>query len=664
MIFGISEDIMRNENYIKVIDGIAGAGKSSRLNAFFGGREKRFLSTNKLKKDAEDRFGTYCDTIAAGLFDTHGRRFYAAEKDVKGVIVIDEFLQSDAKIFTWCRNHVGMCNIIMCTDSMQLMAPKSEKKMMDEYKKFMSEKYVIKCDAGKTLRPVDDETREKYEELYDNVMSDKSMFSAKNHTLISDIGSYDPNTVYICHTNAIEAELYGIFGISDRYDIDIIPKGTIARRPPKDATKYPIIPQLTADRLGQAGYWQAANIATAQRYQGSEVLPGQRLIYCIGRDSVITNREYYTVVTRAKRYKDIYLCYVDAPKDTDITKYRGRPVKGYYTGEVEPETQLPTCGMTIMDVIKKSGRRKVEIGAQDMEIITSGMSMSDNIPRKDRVMCAGVEVTIKRDKITTKRTIQSLLKREGCFGYYRVADMYKDVEKLTCGLHGPSWISRGTKRDGYRYALDLKAAYPHILAYGDLPTDYGYNHNKTGMNWYVVKDGRGLCPEGRVVNDVLSGILKCEYVFSTGYKTGSKMGEYLHDMAHRSIEAKDKIKDVRYGYMEREYLEYDDRFNVYGVNHVNDHQLLMCAIKSKLFGIMADIKNVVYCDYKGGFVNVDCLYFDYDGDIKDLGDKIKETIGPYDFRIEDKGLIVYKTYEDLMTEEERKYKNKKKRASE
>lgn len=69
---GIDERVFFNKNVIKVYDGIAGSAKSTNVTRMLnaaGEEFGRYTSTNKLKRDAYDRFGGNCFTIAGGLFN-------------------------------------------------------------------------------------------------------------------------------------------------------------------------------------------------------------------------------------------------------------------------------------------------------------------------------------------------------------------------------------------------------------------------------------------------------------------------------------------------------------------------------------------------------------------------------------------------------------------
>lgn len=133
-IFGISDDVMLDPRIVKIICGIAGSAKSSNIDKFFRAKGidyARFTSTNKLKRDAQNRYGCYCDTIAGGLFHTDDGLFFSEEKDSPYEnIVIDEILQTDIKVIEWVKNNYGDCNIIVTTDSHQMLSSENGKAIL------------------------------------------------------------------------------------------------------------------------------------------------------------------------------------------------------------------------------------------------------------------------------------------------------------------------------------------------------------------------------------------------------------------------------------------------------------------------------------------------------------------------------------------------------
>lgn len=666
MILGLEDSVMLDKKIIKVIDGIAGCAKSSSLHSFLKGNYGRYTSTNRLKNDAIARYGGHADTIAGGLFRTVGRHFYAEPKEPEfSTVVIDEVLQSDPAVFDWCSENVGRCNIIICTDSRQLLSPMSEQDMRDAYAAFKLRNDVVLSEIHRSLRPRTSETAAAYEDAYEHVLSDKEIFSLKRCRTGILPEEYDKDAVYIVHTNALEHMLYDMYDMYSRYDAELIPKGTIARKPPKDKELYPILPQDAAS--DRAGYWQAANIATPQRYQGSEVEQGRRGYFVIEPGSKIGNREWYTVISRFWDLDDLIVCVEQPEREEEIKEYNGVKVKEWYIKDVPPDTHINSG--TIGDLVDRTPVKQMpEISRDDMNRITRLFESGDDFePRRDRVRVNGRTVRIAYDRTGNAKTMHSLITREGVFTYDKIRRVYRAIEGKTEGIRGPMFRNT-TSKAIYRYALDLKAAYPHVFNNAVLPTSTEWSEHpfEGGLDWYVCTGGRAY--KGAVYSAVCSEYLEGEYIGTSSAQLGSKMGSWLHEQAHRSIEAKDKIKGIHYGYAERQFIEplvsRDGKITAYCRNIDNTHALLMAGVKSELFRVMSNLKALAYGDPKGGYVNVDCLYFDWSGDIEDFGRLAESAIPGYDFRITENkpdGKELYKTYAYLPTESERRKIMKRKK---
>lgn len=126
MVFSFSEADFLNPDLIKVVYGVAGRGKSSVINDFFQSRNIPYLwttSTNKLKRDAQERYGCEASTVCSALFTSENGRFYLEEKDPEYKnIIIDEILQTSPRVLDWIKNHKGRYNIIVLTDTHQMLA--------------------------------------------------------------------------------------------------------------------------------------------------------------------------------------------------------------------------------------------------------------------------------------------------------------------------------------------------------------------------------------------------------------------------------------------------------------------------------------------------------------------------------------------------------------
>lgn len=125
MIFSFTENQFLNPNLVKVVYGVAGRGKSSIINDFFRSHNIPYLwttSTNKLKRDAIERYGCEASTVCSALFTSENGQFYLEEKDPDcKTIIIDEILQTSPKVLKWIENHVGRYNIIVLTDMKQML---------------------------------------------------------------------------------------------------------------------------------------------------------------------------------------------------------------------------------------------------------------------------------------------------------------------------------------------------------------------------------------------------------------------------------------------------------------------------------------------------------------------------------------------------------------
>lgn len=170
-------ELMLDKKVIKVIDGIAGAGKSSALHKFLMTHLKSYLrttSTNKLRRDAMSRYPECkCTTTCSGLFNNDIKKggYYTSPKEevTEDVIVIDEILQTSTKVLDWCLENVGKKNIIITTDSHQMLSVGQSLYMLDKYKEFCKDERVKYFEVMTTLRARDERTKEIFYELYQEV---------------------------------------------------------------------------------------------------------------------------------------------------------------------------------------------------------------------------------------------------------------------------------------------------------------------------------------------------------------------------------------------------------------------------------------------------------------------------------------------------------------
>lgn len=343
MIFSFTDADFLDSKKVKVVYGVAGRGKSSVINNFLQSNSIAYTwttSTNKLKRDAAERYGCEAKTVCSALFTSDAGRFYIDEKDPDAkTIIIDEILQTSVKVLDWIRHHKDVYNIIVLTDTHQMLAVDNNKNsFLKAFNDFLKEPFVISDEGTETQRARDAETKATIEYLY--TQSDerstefvKALKSHRYNVIRYEDMQFSTNDIYITHLNETEDMLYRDknFAGTAFAESDLVAKGSIASRPPKDFTKYPILSQLQAERLKSQAYYQLKNVGSCTRYQGSECTTSQTLYYIITPDSRVTNREWYTVVSRCWSIDSITIVVADKEVKTKLSNFAGKKVKDMRT---------------------------------------------------------------------------------------------------------------------------------------------------------------------------------------------------------------------------------------------------------------------------------------------------------------------------------------------
>lgn len=719
--FDKPDDIWLDKNTIKVIDGIAGSAKSTKVDSFFKERKikyARFVSTNKLKKDAKRRYGGHVETVASGMFETESMNFYQTLKEVACTnVVIDEVLQTDKNVFEWSNAYVGKNNIIMCTDSKQMLAPEQEKEIWEAYEKFCNQENVILIRVDETLRARDIATKNIYNELYasnesvnilQKVLKGEWEYLKRTKIIKYNELKYGRGDVYICHSNKIELSIYDKFNLFCKNDVDLIPKGRIARQDEPDVNKYPILPQAMVKKNNN-GYFQNARVGTPTRYQGSEVEPPSKLYYIIDDGAYVSNREFYTVVTRMHSVKSLVIV-IMSDDDEPLTSYNGLPVKDVDIYTAKDDDKID--GEVIADYIKNKEDMYIEIPLEDFRLIMAQKRDTETTHFKDNVFGYAGRLFYPRyvdtdEEPPKKNMMYNFFEKEPEFGYRWIEQFYKRLEKVQMGYRSdgkaPIWepkipvlfkveftgemvFSEGEKWRNikevrqYQYGIDLKSSYPHILAFGELPigTEFATKKQDGWLDFYLTLSAEFL-PEGAIVTEGLKNKLYNRYggtflyIGSCPAKFGCIKGREWHDLSHKSIEDKEKLKEIYYGiamkrYLEPIYSKIDSNVEAFYLEPQQNHVPLMWAVVSAQTEIMLEINDIIYGNMDMGRANADCLYFDYSGNIQELGKKISDKIYPHDFRIfengeEDKnGKILYQTFPTVKSRKQiRAEKEKRKR---
>lgn len=718
-LFGIKKEDVLNNSKVKILNGIAGAAKSSMIEKFFseeGIEYIRFTSTNKLKRDAIDRYGRKAETIASGMFFNDDYKFYSDERDISYKhVVIDEILQTNRKVFSWVRNRVGKVNMIICTDDHQMMAPEHEEVMKEEFNSLKGEPYSISVDLTKTLRARDEETRKAYEEAYISVDTNKSLYYRflngwwvrKPEIIEYRDMEYRKEDVYICHTLKIEKKMYLDFEMIGNYSLDLIPKGTIAKNPPKRMESYPICPQEMLGRKTK-GYWQVSNVCTASRYQGSEVKDDQKLYFLVNPKSHVGAREFYTVITRCYKIKSVVIVVVEEESmNFELKEYNGIPVVPIVWGKIESNesTKLlmsfdaesnsvgislePNDYKQLFDLVKKEAGGNKAI--RDACLMFDGQRVypkgnisyvQEKSNKIESLVIRHPEFAINMKAFYTY--FEDAYRKSGAKGMapesFLLPALYiNEWEALNPFDENGDLIAKRRDFCSYQYAADMRCAFPSVLATEKMPTNSWIEYDKKvakgikrggmSIDFFVVTQSN-ILNEGTVITGELKeqmesyGTERFQYVCSTSAQIGCEFGREILKKSFKCKESKDEIKEIHWGALQRKFLEPDFKRETmdiirYGRDEANVYGLLMAAIKSSVACKIIRMRKSVYGLRELGTANVDCLYFDCSE--YDLSNKIipefLSIMGDHHFRIhkpDNKEDVIFKTYPDLRTRAEMK----------
>lgn len=669
---------------IDVIKGTAGSRKSSELDKKYHLRQDvyRVTSTVKLMKDAIKRFGCRCGTIAGTLFTTEKGHFFVKMKDPDAkVIIIDEILQTSPKVLEWCKVHRGEYKIIITTDTHQMLPKGIGKIFLKKFNEFCELPFVNVINLRKTYRPVNKETEDLYYELYDNVENDKiNMFEKCRHlfrTIDFSEMTFSKDSVYLTHTNDIEEYLYRVFDIYHRFELDFIPKGCISRTE-GDVEKYPILCQNQAERLHTTNYLQASNVGTVTRYQGSEVLPGNTCYFIIGPHSKVGNREFYTALTRCKDMKDFVIVICKDAEKTKLKTLFGKKVKDmgvihldgddidakiYEDHTIDPESFNKILSITVSDDYEYS-KDVIYINGEQYH---RRIKETEEEPKKYRY------------------TLSSLLKKHPEYDFSMMEDVWKILESRNVTEYkSPHFSNAGTSKgkENYKYYIDLFSAYPHILKYSLTPVngEIIVDEEKVNGKWdpqpgyldYYYIFSRHF--NEQIGTDVLVKQLlqydpdaSCYYLFSVPAVKGNSLGDFLVEESTKSIESKNDVKNLHWGYLERHYMDIVGSKDVqtgeilgYFVrNSHNRYELLSTAIFSSLLAI-----SIHLAQFEHGHICVDATYFDEEETIEKMKERMAIKYPKMQYRIKEvkTGKVIYQTYEDLKSKDD--IRREKKREAE
>lgn len=623
---------------VKILDGIAGAAKTSqtvRLLQENGIEYAHMTSTNRLKRDITERFGKEARTIASGLFQTQNGEFYQGARDVEEpVIILDEILQTSGNVLKRIVETREEKNYIICTDTKQMLSPGAGELMARRFEDLKNQDFVKAYDFDVTHRPVNDKTKRAYNHAY-HASSDGYDLFHRLRRLVEErtatpetIPDYTQNDIFLCHTNDIEVMLYNQYGLRNRYDLDIIPKGMIASKDVKDVGRYPILAQKEAKP--NSSYWQIGNVGSVIRYQGSEVLPEDRLYFYVEKGASPTNREIYTMLTRAKDLASICIVYIDmtGEKDIKLVSFQGLPI--IKQARLVRDGYELTDRNTYYSDLRKANEEDPNV--QYTDIVSYGHSISKDLPRPALPKGKYNAWTIARKMPYLGLTKPNLLlKTIDDTGFRGVIRLPLNADSQFCGnkwAQAPDDI-RGRVMDPgeYSYGIDLISAYPHVWNNYGLPDGRTYRADMTGeVGLYLVTESLYNCRPGTIMTSVLYDRMK-DFPYFRAVPIGSidkldptedKLGKEILAATKKTKESKMDVKKIQWGWFQKQYLEPVKFQNTapgkreptaYIIHEDHVYFMVMVFIASALASVIIDLKRAVTGDpIRGGSV-VDCLYF-------------------------------------------------------
>lgn len=668
--FGIDDSILMDPNYIKILDGIAGSGKSTETVNTLNRLGSTFCLasfSNSLKFAAEEKFGCDVDTIC-GLAFVNTPFPRSAEKDVEkyDTVILDEVLLDGVDCLNWAKHHVGSVNIVMLTDHRQMLNASSAISAIKEYEKLCKQDNVILVEIDKTKRARDKETEKMYEELYklDSrkvINLDEVLKILKCDVVDLKDVEYSESSAFLCHSNAAEHEVYKMYGLCNRRDIKLIPKNHISRLKDVDVTKYPICDQITAESKRVHSYLQASNVGSVTRYQGREVAVGEECYFVCKKSDLFTGREIYTLGTRCQTMKSLHIAILEETGYKDPETIQGRPVRTAKILNIKDHSKEYTykSPANMLKLIAEYGNPE-ETYRTDM-ILSENNVIYSSMPNCELEQFATIKdgyVTLNKGAHMNKKSIRSIVKKDSTMHYDFMAKVY---EIVGMDVTPPRPNNCMHKREEFCRACDINSAFPSILKFADMPVaGYIYeDYDKDRLNFYRYRGNR--VTKGSIITEELANYLgDSEFLFSTGKQTGCELGRYTYEQCYKTAESKKAVnREFNWGYLEKGYYKVEDivdkgEYVRCWVKHpANNLELVACCIWSKLDLIMFEAADSIgVSDY---FIKTDCLYYN--------GDQIPTLPSWCEFRVESKDWtkkqeddgnkyhdIIYKTYEDLPTE--------------
>ena len=472
------------------------------------------------------------------------------------------------------------------------------------------------------------------------------------------------NNVYLCHDNQAEDALYKRFDLANNGLLEKVAKGNIANKEVYDEEKYLVLSQLQADRTKASSYFQAANVGSVVRYQGSECREDQKCYFIVRPGSKVTNREFYTAVTRCWDIKSFVIVIYKEKHKKELTEFAGCKIKKPFYFRVDEDVKLNENGTIPKETVIRAIKGQ---DTDDVAYRADGLSVNGKI----------IRTTLPGKR--TKFSAMKILRDSPELYYSGIDEMYRAMDKVyvrkfqSANVHAKS---EGKSKKDYEYQEDLFSAYPHFMEYAKMPVDGEvYNYERPDkLNYYVVDDNtQALFPNDIIVTDNLKNFVEQNmedadihftFLFSTDYSIGHKASKEILKAAYDTKQSKKSTKNIRWGFFQRPYIKLDEVNDVRRAvrNSENVYEPLFCQIISEMVYVQLVLRKKIYGNiFKGGYMCVDAFF--YDGDhTDDVKQVLDEDLKEYhlDYRIYQNEEVIYRSYEEPLSKDQKYRRNKKK----
>ena len=275
------------------------------------------------------------------------------------------------------------------------------------------------------------------------------------------------------------------------------------------------------------------------------------------QNSKIKARELYTVITRCKNINDFYIVAVDFEKTKKIKSFNNKPIKKEIYASMEWFEDVKEPFLLDNNIINNLFSNRFK----DTSKYTYNRDVI-YLKNKTQQPLFVSNNYIKYDNNNSKKpTIKTMIKKEASLNLSYINDIYLELEKYGIDKIKKPIIKNENTKEG-KFQIDICGAYPYFLKFDFLPCDgeFSNEYNKDNLNYYIY-NGEFLT-DNSIITENLKNYIEdnnlgvCNFVFSLPKQYGSKTGDDVFELYHRSKEKKEETKkNMKWGILEKHFLK-------------------------------------------------------------------------------------------------------------